>query len=59
MFSCADAPALGVEALRAIPSEEWPAVKLRAHPAVEIVHSEWLIADLLDMVEHRPRVDRS
>jgi hypothetical protein len=52
VFHAADAPALGVEALRAIPSEEWPAVKLRAHPAVEIVHSEWQIVDLLDMVEH-------
>jgi hypothetical protein len=52
VFHAADAPALGVEALRAIPSEEWPAVKLRAHPAVEIVHSEWRIADLLDTVEH-------
>jgi hypothetical protein len=53
VFHAADAPALGVEALRAIPSEEWPAVKFRAHPAVEIVHSEWRIVDLLDTVEHR------
>jgi hypothetical protein len=52
VFHAADAPALGVEALRAIPSEEWPPVKLRAHPAVEIVHSEWRIADLLHTVEH-------
>jgi hypothetical protein len=52
VFHAADAPALGVEALRAIPSEEWPAVKLRAHPAVEIVRSEWRVADLLDTVEH-------
>jgi hypothetical protein len=52
VFHAADAPALGVEALRAIPSEEWPAVKLRVHPAVEIVHSEWRIGDLLDTVEH-------
>jgi hypothetical protein len=52
VFHAADAPALGVEALCAIPSEEWPAVKLRAHPAVEIVHSEWRIADLLNTVEH-------
>ena len=52
VFHAADAPALRVEALRAIPSGEWPAVKLRAHPAVEIVHGEWRITDLLDAVEH-------
>ena len=52
VFHAADTPVLALETLYAVPSEEWPAVKLRAHPAVEIVHSEWLIADLLDMVEH-------
>jgi hypothetical protein len=52
VFHAADASALGIEAMRAIPSEEWPAVKLRAHPAVEIVRSEWRVADLLDTVEH-------
>jgi hypothetical protein len=51
VFHAADAPALSLEALRAIPSEKWPAVKLRAHPAVEIVHSEWRIADGLHTVE--------
>jgi hypothetical protein len=51
VFHAADAPALGVEALRAVPSEEWPALRLRAHPAVAIVHSEWRIANVLHTVE--------
>jgi hypothetical protein len=51
VFHAADAPALDIESLRAVPSEEWPDVKLRTHPAVEIVHSEWRIADVLHTVE--------
>jgi hypothetical protein len=51
VFHAADAPALGLETLHAVPSEDWPALKLRTHPAVEIVHSEWRIADLLHTVE--------
>ena len=50
-LSCRDAPALGLKTLHAVPSEDWPALKLRTHPAVEIVHSEWRIADLLHTVE--------
>jgi len=51
VFHAADAPALSLEALRAVPSEEWPALRLRTHPAVEIVPSEWRIADVLHTVE--------
>ena len=51
VFHAADAPALRLETLHAVPSEEWPALKLRTHPAVEIVHSEWQIADVLHTVE--------
>jgi hypothetical protein len=51
VFHAADAPALSLETLHAVPSEEWPALKLRTHPAVEIVHSEWRIADVLHTVE--------
>jgi hypothetical protein len=51
VFHAADAPALGLETLHAVPSEDWPALKLRTHTAVEIVHSEWRIADLLHTVE--------
>jgi hypothetical protein len=51
VFHAADAPALSLEALRAVPSEEWPALRLRTHPAVEIVPSEWRITDVLHTVE--------
>ena len=47
VFHATNAPALSLETLHAVPSEEWPALKLRTHPAVEIVHSEWRIADVL------------
>ena len=40
-----------VEALRKIPSKQWPELKLRAHPAVEIVQGEWRVADVLSAVE--------
>jgi hypothetical protein len=51
VFHARDAPALGVEALRRIPPQQWPELKLRAHPAVEIVHSEWRVAEVLSAVE--------
>jgi hypothetical protein len=51
VFHARDAPALGVEALRRLPSQQWPGLKLRAHPAVEIVHGEWYVADVLSAVE--------
>jgi hypothetical protein len=51
VFHAADAPALSLETLHAVPSEDWPALKLRMHPAVEIVHSEWRISDVLHTVE--------
>jgi Putative DNA-binding domain len=51
VFHATNAPALSLETLHAVPSEEWPALKLRTHPAVEIVHSEWRIADVLHTVE--------
>jgi hypothetical protein len=51
VFHAADAPALRLETLQAVPSEEWPALELRTHPAVEVVHSEWRISDVLHTVE--------
>jgi hypothetical protein len=51
VFHATNAPALSVEALCAVLSEEWPALRLRTHPAVEIVHSEWRIADVLQRLE--------
>jgi hypothetical protein len=51
VFHAADATALSLESLHAVPSEKWPALKLRTHPAVEIVHSEWRIADVLHTID--------
>ena len=51
VFHAADAPALSVEGLRMIPPQQWPELKLRAHPAVKIVHGEWRVADVLSAVE--------
>jgi hypothetical protein len=51
VFHAADSPPLRIEALQTVPSEKWPALKLRTHPAVDIVHSEWRIADVLHSVE--------
>jgi Putative DNA-binding domain len=51
VFHAADASALSLETLHAVPSEEWPALKLRMHPAVAIVHSQWRISDVLHTVE--------
>ena len=55
VFHAADAPAMRVEALRAVPPEEWPAVELRTHPAVKILHAEWQLADVLQAVEQGRR----
>lgn len=51
VFHATNAPALSLDTLHAVPSEEWPALKLRTHPAVEIVHSQWGIAEVLHTVE--------
>jgi hypothetical protein len=37
--------------MRAIPSQQWPAIKLETHPAVEILHNEWRVTDVLCAVE--------
>jgi hypothetical protein len=51
VFHAADAPALSLEALSAVTSEKWPAIKLHVHPAVEIVHTDWRVEDVLHAVE--------
>jgi hypothetical protein len=51
VFHATNAPTLSLETLRAVPSEEWPSLKLRTHSAVGIVHSEWRIGDVLHTVE--------
>ena len=51
VFHARDAAASDVEALRRVPPQQWPGLKLRAHPAVEIVHGQWRVADVLSAVE--------
>ena len=51
VFHAADASTLSDEAMRAIPSRQWPELRLITHPAVEIVHNEWRVTDVLSAVE--------
>jgi hypothetical protein len=51
VFHATNAAALSLETLHTVPSEDWPALKLLTHPAVEIVPSEWRVADVLRAVE--------
>lgn len=43
IFDAADAPALRMEDVRAIPASEWPKVVLRPIPALLVLHSPWPI----------------
>src|SRR5260370_15296967 len=51
VFHAADTSTLSDEAMRAIPSQQWPAIKLKTHPAVAILRNEWRVADVLCAVE--------
>jgi hypothetical protein len=45
--------ALDPDSLRATPPEDWPAMKLRIHPAAQILALEWRVSELLRAVEER------
>jgi putative DNA-binding protein len=51
VFHAADVPTLSDEAMRSIPSQQWPAIKLETHPAVAILRNEWRVTDVLSAVE--------
>src|SRR5229473_335810 len=51
IFHAADTSTLSDEAMRAIPSQQWPAIKLETHPAVAILRNEWRVTDVLCAVE--------
>jgi hypothetical protein len=51
VFHAPDAPALDAEAMRAIPPQHWPDLKLRLHPAHQILELEWNLAPILKAVE--------
>ncbi len=50
-FHAADATALYADAMRAIPPAEWPALRMRAHPAMRLVESAWRVDRGLRAVE--------
>jgi Putative DNA-binding domain len=50
-FHAPDAPTLSDEAIRAIPAQQWPTLKLRSHPGVEILRGEWRVTEVLSAVE--------
>jgi hypothetical protein len=51
VFHAADAFTLSDEAMRAIPSRQWPAIRLKTHPAVEVLYNEWRVTDVLGDVQ--------
>jgi hypothetical protein len=51
VFHGADARALEADELRAIAPENWPALMMRLHPAVQILKLEYRVAELLRAVE--------
>ena len=51
-FHAADAPALDIEAMRAIAPEDWPAIAMRLHPATRLVDSTWRVDQVLRAVEN-------
>ncbi len=51
VFHAGDTSTLNDEAMRAIPSQQWPELRLLTHPAVEIMHNQWRVTDVLSAVE--------
>ena len=52
VFHAADASTLSDEAMRTIPPQRWSTIRLKTHPAVEIVRNEWRVTDVLGAVEN-------
>ena len=51
VFQGPDDAVLNPDSLRAIPPEDWPAMKLRIHPAAQILALEWQVSEPLRAVE--------
>ncbi|HVN27936.1 MAG TPA: DNA-binding domain-containing protein [Candidatus Binataceae bacterium] len=51
VFHAADATPLDAEAMRAIPPEEWPSIRMRLHPAHQIIELEFDVAPMINAVE--------
>jgi hypothetical protein len=50
-FHASDAPVLSETAMRIVPAEDWPALKLRTHPSVWILDCEWRVDELLREID--------
>lgn len=53
VFHGPDAPALEAGQLRAIAPDKWPRLRLRTHPAAQILKLKWRVVELLRAVEER------
>lgn len=51
VFHAADAVPLDAEEMRGIAPEEWPSLKLRLHPANQILELEWKVPAILNAIE--------
>ncbi len=51
VFHAAEVFTLSDQAMRAIPSYQWPTIRLKIHPAVQILHNEWRVTDVLGDVQ--------
>lgn len=51
VFHAADARPLDAEQMRALAPEDWPALKLKLHPAHQILDLQWNVATILEAVE--------
>jgi hypothetical protein len=51
VFLGPDAPVLQPDALRTVPVEDWPAMKLKLHPSAQILSLDWRVSDLLRALE--------
>ncbi len=47
VFHARDALALGADAMRAIAPADWPALRMKLHPAVQLLDLEWNVAPTL------------
>jgi hypothetical protein len=51
VFLGPDARPLSVEAMKGIPAAQWPSVRITAHPALQMINSEWWVNEILRVVE--------
>jgi hypothetical protein len=52
VFVAPDAPSLDDQSMRAIAPQRWPTLRLRAHPATEMLQLEWRVGPVVHAVEN-------